>query len=538
MKRLIHQEIDATAARDPSRKAILFLDENLSYEQLSQRSNALAHTLIDHGVRRHDPVGIYMDKSIETAVALYGIMKAGAAYVPLDPAAPQERFESVVRDCAIRCIVTAPNKCRLLRSLLPEKSTIECLIGLDGQEDLPFRQITWDEVGSAPSEKAPAVKIAANDLAYIIYTSGSTGNPKGIMHTHASGLSFARWAAHEYGFGPSDILSNHAPLHFDLSILDYFAGAVAGCTTSIIPEAYTKLPASYSQLIADHRITVLYTVPFAMIQLLNRGLLAERDLSALRWAIFGGEPFPLKYLRALMLALPHIKFDNIYGPAEINGVTHFTVGPLADDATAIPIGPLATSAQGLIVDENDQPVERGDVGELLVRTPTMMRGYWGQAELNARSFYRRRVAPKVEEVFFRTGDLVRADVDETLWFLGRKDRQIKVRGYRIELDEIEAALSVSFGVDEAAAFAVPHIEGSQEVRAAVTFKPGYSVTEQTLMADLKTRLPWYAVPSGIAVREQFPRTSTGKISRRELRDEYLDIRPPPIKPDVLQESTG
>lgn len=524
MKYLIPHEIDATAERDPTRKAILFLGQSLTYEALCRRSNALAHTLIDRGVRRGDPVGIYMDKGIETAVALYGIMKTGAAYVPLDPSAPQERFESMVRDCGIRCIVTAPNKCRLLRSVAVRGSGIECLIGLEVDQDLPYRQVTWDEVYSAPSERPPGVKILADDLAYIIYTSGSTGQPKGIMHTHHSGLSFARWAAHEYGLRSDDILSNHAPLHFDLSILDFFAGAVAGATTSIIPEAYTRLPASYSQLIADHRITVLYTVPFAMIQLLLRGLLHERDLSALRWAIFGGEPFPLKYLRALMQELPDVKFDNIYGPAEINGVTHYTVAPLSDDDQAIPIGPIAAMAEALIVDANERPVGHGEIGELLVRTPTMMRGYWGRPDLNARSFYRRTVAAEHGDVFFRTGDLVRDGGDGTLWFAGRIDRQIKVRGYRIELDEIEAALSATGAVEEAAAFAVPQDEGSQEVRAVVTLKAGCDATPELILADVKTRLPWYAVPSGLCIRGHFPRTSTGKINRRELRDGYLRLQ--------------
>lgn len=526
---LIHQYLDLAAASDPDKPAAFFLDEQLSYGDLAKKSNQLATVLAASGVRRHDRVGIYMDKSIYTPVALYGIMKAGAAYVPLDPAAPASRVAAVIRDCKIRHLVSANSKLRSLRSIGEEGCSFDAVIGVSGSPDLPFSHIPWEQVGLAGGEHFPSGRLIESDLAYIIYTSGSTGQPKGIMHTHHSGLSFARWAAREYALEPQDRLSNHAPLHFDLSIFDYFAAVVAGASTVIIPEEYTKLPASYSQLLADQKVTVLFTVPFALIQMALRGSLEQRDLSALRWAIFGGEPFPPEHLRRLMQQLPHVRFDNMYGPAEVNGCTHFTVNAVGEEA--IPIGPMADCAEALIVGTDDSEVSSGQVGELLVRTPTMMQGYWRRDDLNKRAFLIRNNSIGRQEVFFRTGDLVQELQHGVLRFVGRKDRQVKIRGFRIELDEIELSLTASKDVEEAAAYLLEDREGSKRLGAQVTLRSGSSTTVSDLAKDLKTRLPWYAVPEDLAICAEFPRTRTGKIDRRLLCElAQKGLQPEPNEP--------
>ena len=222
------QLVDEWAERTPDADAIGFLGERLTYAALSRRSDALARALIDAGVRRTDRVGIHMDKSLYTAVAMYGIMKAGAAYVPLDPSAPPQRTAGVIEDCGIRHLITDDAMAASLRAMADALPGAMCLIGVTPDRDLPGRAIPWDAVATHDGSTAALPAVIENDLAYIIYTSGSTGVPKGIMHTHHSGLSFARWAVREYGFRNDDRLGNHAPLHFDLSILDFFADVASG----------------------------------------------------------------------------------------------------------------------------------------------------------------------------------------------------------------------------------------------------------------------------------------------------------------------
>jgi acyl-coenzyme A synthetase/AMP-(fatty) acid ligase len=273
------------------------------------------------------------------------------------------------------------------------------------------------------------------------------------------------------------------------------------------------------------QLTIWYSVPFALIQLLLHGVLEARDLSPLRWVMFGGEPFPPKYLRALMAQWPQARFSNVYGPAETNQCTFYHVPPIVEDSDEqIPIGQMCENAEGLVVDSKDQTVLPGQVGELLVRAPTMMRGYWGRPELNQEVFYRRSVFPDYEEVFLRTGDLVRLRKDgRNFDFLGRKDRQIKTRGYRVELDEIEAVLLSHEGVEEAAVFAVPDSEGSQLIESAVILKSNATHTSVDLTKQVSRLLPWYAVPVKISVMRSLPRTTSGKIDRRQLQEQAIEI---------------
>ena len=243
--------------------------------------------------------------------------------MPLDPFAPVGRLSFVIRNCGIRHLVTSDFKLDGVTEMAAQTG-LTCAIGLSAPGELPLRTLSWEDVAAAP-ETPPAVSLTEQDLAYILYTSGSTGDPKGIMHTHRSGLTFAQWGVDTYELRGDDRLSNHAPLHFDLSTFDFFAGALAGATTVIIPEALTKFPVNLSRLIQNERITVWYSVPYALIQLLLNGAMERHDLSSLRWVLFAGEPFPTKHLRPLMARLPEARFSNLYGPTETNVCTFITL---------------------------------------------------------------------------------------------------------------------------------------------------------------------------------------------------------------------
>jgi len=366
MSYLIHHMIDRVAENVPDREAVRVYGQNLTYGELAVRSSRLAHTLMTQGVKRRDRVGIYLNKSLETAVSIYGIMKAGAAYVPLDPSAPLDRIAFMIKDCNIRHIITQNSKIAVLKELINQGTNLDSIIGIQGDDSFSVKCIPWGDVNNCTSEETPDLRIMEQDLAYIIYTSGSTGTPKGIMHTHHSSLSFCNWAVKAYNIRPEDRLSNQAPLHFDMSIFDLFASAVAGATTIIIPDEYMRMPASYSKILSDEKISIFFTVPFALSQLFLRGVIPQRDLSTLRWLIFGGDTHSTVHIRGLMELLPKTHFSNMYGPAETNGCTYYNFDSLGEDIdTAIPIGKTCENMESLGRDgvqhrcRGDQGAKRG-----------------------------------------------------------------------------------------------------------------------------------------------------------------------------------
>jgi amino acid adenylation domain-containing protein len=491
----------------------------------------LSRLLNESGVRRGDRVGVYLNRSLETAAAIYGIMNAGAAYVPLDPGAPPQRTRFLIEDCGIRHVVTNPSQRRGLQAVISEKTSLRSIIGL--KENWPVTTVSWEEVAQFPATIF-LVKTLDQDLAYVMYTSGSTGLPKGIMHTHYSGLAYAKLTAATYGLHASDVIGNHAPLHFDISTLGYFTAPFVGATTVIVPDAHTKMPASLSQLMEKERLTVWYSVPLALVQLLQRGVLEQRDLTSLRWVLYGGEPFPVKHLRALMLQWPQARFSNVYGPAEVNQCTfyHFEKPPEEDEP--IPLGQVWDNTEMLILNENDEAAGVGETGELLIRSATMMQGYWNNPDLTEKAFFKKETTSGLPATYYRTGDLVQLAakpvstssanrLEPLLYFHGRKDRQIKTRGYRVELDEVAAVLLLHEAVAEAAVFPVENEDEGWLIEAAVILKNGLEADGEGLRQFTLEKLPLYAAPQKIHMATDFPRTSSGKVDYNRIV-QFLGIK--------------
>ena len=520
---LLTHTIAFSAERCPDKIAFRSDEKQLSYAEFVDRTSRLAQLLVELGVRRGDRVGIYLHKSLESAIAIYGIMKAGAAYVPIDPSSPDSRVDYLVRDCGIQHLISQNSKLKTLMELVESGLPLRSIIGVNRPvAENSCRLISWPEVFAFGDGAPPHIPgLMEDDLAYIMYTSGSTGKPKGMMHTHRSGLSYAKGSVAVYDVGPDDILGNHAPIHFDVSTFDYFAGPLGSATTIIIPEEYMMLPASLSELVQDERITIWYSVVTALTELLFRGDLPNRDLSALRWVKFCGEPFSPRHLRELMELLPEARFSNVYGPAEVNQCTFFHVPalPNAYSDRHVPIGKAWEIADALVMDEHDNEVEPGTPGELLIAAPTRMQGYWQQPDLTEQGYYRQKPFPgsPFEKIYYRTGDIVRLDENGEFDFLGRKDRQVKVRGFRVELDEIEAALTEDMAVAEAAVYLLKNEADETYIEAAVLLTEQAQSDESTLLKSVGQRLPAYAVPTVLHIRKSFPRTGSGKIDRRALQ---------------------
>jgi len=523
---LLHHSLARQAAQRPGRQAFRCRGDSLTYQELFTRSSQLAHALRELGLKPMERVGILMGKQIELPVATYGILAAGGCYVPIDPNATQSRIEFILRDCGIQILITSETRRRMVETIAGSGSTpLRHAIGLpEGTAGL-LQALPWSALETHPSSP-PACETVEDDLAYIMYTSGSTGVPKGLMHTHRSGLAYARYSADLYNVGPDDVLGNHAPLHFDISTFEFLTGPYVGATSVLIPEEEIMFPAGLPRLIERERFTFWYSVPLALVHLVTRGDLASADLSSLRWVLFGGEPFPPKHLHALMKRLPHSRFCNVYGPAEVNQCTFYHVpSDFPDTSEAVPLGAAWPGARLLLVDEQDQPVEPGEPGQLLVASATCMQGYWARPDLNERAFFIEEPLPGFRRRYYRTGDMARFDSNGLLHFLGRRDRQIKIRGYRLELDEVEAAFTAQASVEEASAIAAPGEDGENQIRVFVLPRHAAAFEPADALLQARTRLPSYAVPGRLEVVTSFPRTATGKIDRTKLSRPHEDVRP-------------
>jgi amino acid adenylation domain-containing protein len=523
MAYLLPQLLTSSAARDPDHEAVVFKDQRLSYGELERASNQLARALRGLGVRRGDRVGIYLAKSPASLVSIYGILKTGAAYVPIDPGAPTRRLAYIVGNCGIRCLITSNDRLGRLRQAFPEPAALETLLVADW--DAPreaaapagARLVAWSPALAAESDAAVPLEGIDTDLAYILYTSGSTGEPKGVMLSHRNALTFVDWARERFAVTAADRLSSHAPLHFDLSIFDVFVAAAAGATLVLVPAETTLFPLPQAQLMAEARITVWYSVPSALILMLTHLDLRELPLDQLRLILFAGEVFPVKYLRQLHEALPRARLANLYGPTETNVCTYYEVEDVPADRTEpFPIGRACENTEVFALDEAGRLCGVGEVGELYVRGLTVMQGYWGRPEDTARVLAQNPLQPHFTDLVYRTGDLVKLDASGDYLFLGRRDNQIKSRGFRIELGEIETALYNHPAVREAAAVAIPDEQIGNRIHAYVALHEAGAATASDLERHCIAALPRYMVPEQITLRPTLPKTSTGKIDRRGL----------------------
>jgi amino acid adenylation domain-containing protein len=516
-------------------------EESVTWAGLERRVGQLAAALNDVGVERGDRVGIHLHKSIESLVAVHGIWRAGAAYVPIDALAPPELMASIIDDCGIEVLVShQPRHGGLARLMTATPDLgIRAVVGLDDAAGVPgldsASSPSWSEVYRTDpvSLGSPALPAnVADDLAYVMYTSGSTGRPKGIMHTHRSGLAYATMSAELYGLGPLDRVANFSPLHFDMSTFEVFSAVGAGSRVVLIPEPHLRMPASLTHYLEQQRVTTLYTVPSLFQAMMTRGGLAERDLSSVRWVLPAGEVYAPGPLRELMAVFPQARFGNVYGPAEVNQCTYsdFTdfyreldrgPGPSGTGALpVIPLGEAAPDAELELIDEHDRIVEGPGTGELIVRTSTMMAGYWNRPDLTAAAVLRRTGPGGAGRRWYRTGDLVERTADGQLVFHGRRDNQVKVRGNRVELEMVEAAAGSLDGVDHVVVGVVADADGESRLIARVTVTDGVDcddVTVKQWRSALARSLPPYAVPVAFEMVDRLPKTPSGKIDRRTVR---------------------
>jgi amino acid adenylation domain-containing protein len=516
---LLHQFLDRSAQNGAQRTAI---EEDgggtITYQELAALSDRLRDRLYQLGVHPGDRVGVYMAKSIDAVASIFGILKSGAAYVPVDPGTPVARNAYILNDCSVRAVLV--EKCfeERLRAELGHRGEMPHFLILEGTGGgLSLKQTLDGLQANDPASVAEAQTVSPDDLAYILYTSGSTGNPKGVMLSQQNAFSFIDWCSKAFKPHQEDRFSSHAPFHFDLSILDIYLPIKHGATLVLVGAEIGKDPARLAALISEKRITSWYSTPSILSLLAQYGRLQEHDYSSLRTVLFAGEVFPIKHLRALKALLPKPRYFNLYGPTETNVCTFYEIPEHLPEERSqpYPIGKVCSHLQAIVVDEQGQEISAGQEGELCISGPGVMQGYWNLAERTGRAF----LIDSAGERWYKTGDIVVQEAGGNYIYIGRRDRMVKKRGYRIELDEIEAGLYRHPEVKEAAVIALADDENGVQIKAFLSCKVA---DKRPSLIELKRfcaeNLPIYMVPDLFAFQDVLPKTSTAKIDYQKLKE--------------------
>jgi amino acid adenylation domain-containing protein len=512
----LHQWLDASAQRRPDSVAVEMPDGGcMTYRALSSLSDRVRDRLRRMGVAPGDRVGICCPKSIDTVAAIFGALKTGAAYVPADPHAPASRNAYIFTDCKVKVVIVEEKLAAALRCELVQLNAEPPFIIVPSAGDGAALTAALDmEDKRDPAPSVPSTTPGPDDLAYILYTAGSTGYPKGVMLSLRNAVSFVDWCSEVFQPTEQDRFSSHAPFHFDLSILDIYVPIKHGATLVIIGYEQGKEPVRLARLIAEKRITHWYSAPSILALLVQYGNLPSHDYSALRAVLFAGEVFPVRHLRTLKELIRHPRYYNLYGPTETNVCTwHEIPAAVPPERTQpYPIGKVCSHLRGRVVDPDGRDVPPGEEGELVIAGPSVLMGYWNRPEQTAKAF----LYSADGERWYRTGDVVYADESRDFIFRGRRDRMVKRRGYRIELDEIEVCLYRNPTVRQAAVIAQEADDGVR-IKAFCVPRDGQRLSLIALKTFCSEHLPVNMVPDTFAFPASLPTTSTDKVDYQKLK---------------------
>ncbi|WP_421655811.1 amino acid adenylation domain-containing protein [Leptothermofonsia sp. ETS-13] len=495
----IHQLIEAQVERTPDKIAIVFEQSSLTYRELNQRANQLAHTLRSQGVGPDSLIGICVERSLEMVVGLLGILKAGGSYVPLDPAYPRERLALMIEDSQLPLLITQ----QALRNQFSEPNVQVICLDTD-----------WPAIAQHNDENLDS-GVTPENLAYTIYTSGSTGKPKGVQICHRAAVNFLHSMRFAPGLTEQDVLLAVTTISFDIAVLELYLPLMVGAQIVLATRAVASDADRLAEILAQAGVTVLQATPATWRMLLSGGWQGDRRLKML----CGGEAMPRDL--ADQLLEKEGELWNMYGPTETTvWSAAYQVRP---GKGAVPVaGPIANTQIYVLEEFSDRqtislrPTPIGISGEVHIGGEGLARGYLNRPELTAERFIKDPFRDQPGARLYKTGDLARYRPDGTLEFLGRIDHQVKLRGFRIELGEIESLLNQHPNVKQAVAIVREDEPGDQRLVAYLTIQGNLSPTPLELRQFLKQKLPGYMVPAAFVVLEALPLTPNGKVDRRAL----------------------
>ncbi|WP_346826355.1 non-ribosomal peptide synthetase [Serratia inhibens] len=504
----IHQLLEQQVLRTPNAPALCYEQQQISYQQLNQRANQLAGFLRQQGLQPDERIAVCINRSPEMVIALYAILKSGAAYVPLDPDYPQDRLSHMLQDCGAKYVLIDDAGEHALHSL-NGIAVPRLHLQRDGH--------LWQQ---APRENlAPLASDPQRSLAYVIYTSGSTGKPKGVMNEHRGVINRLLWMQQAYPLTHDDVVLQKTPFSFDVSVWEFFWPLMVGARLAIAKPGGHQDPDYLGACIEQHSVTTLHFVPSMLQLFLRHGEMAQ--CSSLRRLICSGEALPLATVQRCLQQLPHAELHNLYGPTEAAvDVSSWQCQP-DDERALVPIGKPIANTQLYILDKQLQPLPPGVAGELHIGGIQVARGYLNRPELSAERFIFDPFSTDPQDRLYKTGDLARWLPDGNIEYLGRNDFQVKIHGVRIELGEIEQQLRQCEGVEDAVILAREDGHGGKRLVAYVVAPNAESHSTQW-RHQLQQRLPDYMVPSNFVRLEAFPLSPNGKLDRKAL--------PAPVSP--------
>lgn len=530
--RCIHELFERQAALTPDAVAVLQGADRLTYAELDAAAGRLARRLAAAGVGPGDHVALHLSRTVQTVVALLGVLKAGAAYAPVDPAQPVERIRGLLQTLRVPVVLTDPGALATVHAVTEAVPTVREVLWLGAPGLGPVE--SW---GMAETQ-APPRRARDTDVAYVIFTSGSTGTPKGVVLTHAPVVNLIDWVNETQAMGPADRVLFITSLGFDLSVYDVFGVLAAGGSIRVASDAEVRDPQRLLSILDSEPITFWDSAPAALQQL--EPLFALRSASAesrLRLVFLSGDWVPLTLPDAVRGAFPGCEVVALGGATEAAIWSNsFPVGTVDPAWTSVPYGRPIANAHYYVLDAALRPAPVGAPGDLYIGGDCLALGYHGDAELTAAKFVPDHLSGRPGARLYRTGDRARYWADGTIEFLGRQDQQVKVRGFRIELGEVEAALATLPGIATAVATVHGARAGAQLV-AYVVPEPGVYPDPRDVREHVATLLPAYMVPAHVITLDELPVTANGKLDRRALPEPGDDgpARPPYVAPSTAAE---
>lgn len=508
LDKCIHQLLVEQVERTPDAVAVVFAEQQLTYQELNNKANQLACYLQKLGVKPDVLVGICVERSLEMVVGMLGILKAGGAYLPIDPNYPQERLEFMLNDADVSVLLTQE---RLVALLPPYEGHIVCL---DKDWEVIAQQISFTPKNTAQPD----------NLAYVIYTSGSTGKPKGVTISHRSLCNHMLWMQAEFPLNQSDRVLQKTAFSFDASVWEFYAPLLAGGQLILAKPGGQQDSAYLVELIAEQKITILQLVPSQL-----RVLLEEQKIhhcQNLRRVFCGGEVLAIDLQNRFLKRLPSVELCNLYGPTEATIDTTYWRCKYEDNQLTVPIGSAIANVQIYILDSHLQPVPIGVRGEIYIGGAGLARGYLNRPDLTAEKFIPNPFQHGTR--LYKTGDLARYRPDGTVEFCDRIDGQIKLRGFRIELGEIEAQLRHHSAVKQAVVLVREDFPGEHRLVAYLVPSQNHAPTVSELRSFLKQNLPDYMIPTVFILLDTLPFLANGKIDKHALP------APDNVRPDLQE----